>query len=135
MQKNPGKNLGYKLKILRIKNNWTQKELSKRCGISTPHISSIERGKRNPSLQYAARLSQALDVPIQYFCDVENNMVFYPTGSLPHIHTFSPSIQRLLLNESNTPYLALAQRISEIGESAIPIVYALVDALHTSHTN
>jgi transcriptional regulator with XRE-family HTH domain len=126
--------LGSKLKTLRHKRRWTQKELSDRCGISTPHISSIERGKRNPSLQYAIKLSEALDVPVQYFCDAAKDKLFYPVGTLPNIHTFSPSIQRLLFNETSAPYLTLAQRISEIGDQALPIVSALVDALEHSKT-
>jgi transcriptional regulator with XRE-family HTH domain len=126
--------LGSRVKALRLQKRWTQKELSERSGISTPHISSIERGKRNPSLQYAMKLSEALDVPVQYFCDAANDQLFYPVGTLPNIHTFSPSIQRLLLNETSAPYLILAKRISEIGEQALPIVHALVDALEHSKT-
>lgn len=59
--------LGRKIRILRHKRDLTQQEIAYRTGISTPHISSIERGHRQPSLEYAIRIAEALGVPIGFF--------------------------------------------------------------------
>ena len=51
---------GQKVKYRRIAQNFTQGELAKRTGIKQPTLSSIESGRRNPSLTIAARLASAL---------------------------------------------------------------------------
>ncbi|MDD7268099.1 MAG: helix-turn-helix domain-containing protein, partial [Lachnospiraceae bacterium] len=38
------------LRELREKNNWTQRELSSKLGVSTRTIISLEKGQFNPSL-------------------------------------------------------------------------------------
>lgn len=50
-----------KIKEMRMKRGWTQKELSDRSGVPQPMISDIESGKvPNPTIGTVARLSKAL---------------------------------------------------------------------------
>lgn len=52
------------LKELRTQRGLTQSALSKRSGIRQGFISEIEAGKKEPSLETAYRLAQALDVEL-----------------------------------------------------------------------
>lgn len=49
----------------RINANMTQKELSKRSGITQADISRLERGNRNPSLALLKRLAEAMDTELK----------------------------------------------------------------------
>ena len=49
----------------RNKNGWTQQDLADRCGVSRQTIISLERGRYNPSIMLAFRLSEIFDVPIE----------------------------------------------------------------------
>jgi putative transcriptional regulator len=44
---------------------WTQQELSERVGVSRQTIISLERGRYNPSIQLAFRLSRQFGVRIE----------------------------------------------------------------------
>jgi len=50
---------------LRLENNYTTYELAKRFGVSQPHISKVERGKTQPSIEvllsYAREFNCTLD--------------------------------------------------------------------------
>src|SRR4051812_31401408 len=58
--------------VLRIldERNMTQKELSKRAGISTAFISDLAKGQGNPSIRTMEAISIALDVPLPLLLDV-----------------------------------------------------------------
>lgn len=47
----------------------TQRELSKRSGISEENISRIINGKNDPTLKTILKLADALEMPIQAFFD------------------------------------------------------------------
>jgi predicted transcriptional regulator len=49
----------------RIQQNMTQKELSKKTGITQADISRIENGTRNPSLNMVKRLAQGLGLRLK----------------------------------------------------------------------
>ena len=49
----------------RNKNGWTQQDLADRCEVSRQTIISLERGRYNPSIMLAFRLSEIFDVPIE----------------------------------------------------------------------
>lgn len=53
-----------RLKELYKENNFSQKEVSEKTGISQTHLSQIESGKKNPSLLAATRLASAFGVPL-----------------------------------------------------------------------
>lgn len=53
------KRFGLKVKIERIKRNWTQEQLEEYAGISRAAISAIERGASSPTLETVALLADA----------------------------------------------------------------------------
>ncbi|MCL6592403.1 MAG: helix-turn-helix domain-containing protein [Alicyclobacillus sp.] len=117
--------LGARVRRFRTERRWSQQELALRSGISTPHISSIERSKRYPSLEYAVRLADALGVPLGALCaetDLQN---------VPKMRT-SPydlplHLQNFILNEEATPYLQTAHQISMLPEADREFITLMVD--------
>ena len=53
-----------RIRKLREELSWTQAELADAAGLATITVRQIETAKRRPSLDTAARLAKALDVPI-----------------------------------------------------------------------
>jgi transcriptional regulator with XRE-family HTH domain len=70
--------IGARLKEIRGKKGITQEKLSEAIGISSKYLSSIERGKENPTLNTLIRLSTALSIEFEelfsslYIEDPEN---------------------------------------------------------------
>ena len=54
--------VGSRIKALRTREGLTQEELSERVGINPKYLSSIERGKENPTFNTLIALSRSLDV-------------------------------------------------------------------------
>ena len=54
--------IGLRIKELRRSKHMSQETLSEIMGISSKYLSSIERGKENPTLDTLVKLSAALDV-------------------------------------------------------------------------
>lgn len=121
--------LGRKIKVLRRKRELTQQELAYRTGISTPHISSIERGMRHPSLEYAIRIAEALGVSIDYFADtgittsLPEEMGYQGANDLPAY------LQSFIMNENSQPYIAMAHRVSRLDESDYSMLCAMIDIM------
>lgn len=118
---------GNRMRKVRISRQWSQQELSIRAGISTPHISSIERDKRHPSLEYAQRIANALGVSLHSLCD--SNAEF----RMPRMHN-SPEelplhMQNFILNESAFPYLEAAQCMSTLSEEDTLFLKKLIEIL------
>lgn len=59
---NSKKLFGIRVKSLRENRGWTQEVLAERMDISTHYISSIERGKENPTFDMLIKFSDALKV-------------------------------------------------------------------------
>ena len=59
-------NLGEKIKALRKRRSLSQEELSSEIGINSNHLSRLERGKFQPSVDVLKRLSKTFDVSIDY---------------------------------------------------------------------
>lgn len=122
---------GSRMKTMRQTRHWSQQELSMRAGISTPHISSIERDKRHPSLEYAQRIASALGVPLHTLCDTRTDF------TAPKMHN-SPDdlplyMQNFILNESAFPYLEAAQRMSTLSEEDTAFLKKLIELLSQRH--
>jgi len=58
------KKIGEKLRQIRIKKGWTQKEAAQKMGISQQTISSIETGSLNYSIETLLKVIDALDIVI-----------------------------------------------------------------------
>ena len=121
--------LGRKIRLLRHRRNLTQQEVSYRTGISTPHISSLERGQRQPSLEYAVRLAEALGVPIGYFCDgaeitnLPDETAYGGASELPAY------LKSFMMREDAQPYLIMAHRVSHLGQEDYQMICSLIDVL------
>ena len=56
--------IGARIKEIRTKKGITQEQLSERMEINPKHLSSIERGKENPTLNALVKLSEFLEVDL-----------------------------------------------------------------------
>ena len=64
--------IGVRIKDIRNKRQITQEQLSESVGINTKYLSSIERGKENPTLNILLKLAQSLDVNLdEIFSDIQ----------------------------------------------------------------
>jgi len=116
-----------RIRSLRLQRRWSQQELSLRAGISTPHISSIERGKRYPSLEYAVRLSDALGIAISSLCDEKTDFRSPRMKSSPD--ELPLYLQNFVLNEASVPYLETAHRMSTLPAEDARLLQLLIDLL------
>jgi len=57
-------NTGKAILLCRAQKGWTQSELSKRAGITVPHLSMIENNLRDPSMAAMQALANAFDLPL-----------------------------------------------------------------------
>ncbi len=58
-------NIGEAIKTLRTKRGVTQEELAERSGVTQGFLSLVERGEREPALDFIDTVSRALNVPPQ----------------------------------------------------------------------
>ena len=64
--------IGSRIREIRNKKGITQDQLSEKVGVSSKYLSSIERGKENPTLNTILKLAQSLDVmPNEFFTHLE----------------------------------------------------------------
>ena len=61
---------GKKLKQLRCRKGMTQQELSEILNLSPQHLSKLERGSKNPTLQLIVFLSQYFRVSSEYLLGI-----------------------------------------------------------------
>lgn len=59
--------LGKRIREVRRKRSLSQGKLAERMGANTAYISSVERGRENPTLEFLGRLAEALHVEIGDF--------------------------------------------------------------------
>lgn len=118
---------GSRVRRLRQDRRWSQQELSLRAGISTPHISSIERAKRYPSLDYAMRIAEALGVPLNALCDESSEFEIPKMKNSPY--ELPLYLQNFVLNESATPYLQAAHRLSTLPSEDRNLLTLMIDLL------
>lgn len=61
-----------RLKVLRAERDWTQAELADRLRVSRQTVNAIEKGKYDPSLSLAFKISRVFNMPIEkVFIDEE----------------------------------------------------------------
>ena len=63
-----------KVRELREKANWTQKELGERAGVSRQAINAIETGKFDPSIWLAYDLARLFGLAIEELFDFEGSV-------------------------------------------------------------
>ncbi|MCY3554304.1 MAG: helix-turn-helix transcriptional regulator [Gemmatimonadetes bacterium] len=54
-----------RLKVLRAERDWTQAELASRLKVSRQTVNAIEKGKYDPSLSLAFKISRVFNMPIE----------------------------------------------------------------------
>jgi putative transcriptional regulator len=60
-----------RLKVLRAERDWTQADLAHRLEVSRQTVNAIEKGKYDPSLPLAFRISRVFERPIEEIFDPE----------------------------------------------------------------
>lgn len=63
---------GARVKHIRESHGWTQENLTERMDISTNYLSSIERGKENPTFDMLVKLATALEAEMWELFDFEH---------------------------------------------------------------
>lgn len=61
------KEIGWKLRKLRLQAGWTQERIAEQIGVSTQQIQNYESGANKMNTDRLQQLANALDVPIQFF--------------------------------------------------------------------
>ncbi len=59
------KQLGKRIKFLRLQKNWSQEDLALEAEVNKNYISDLERGTRNPTLRIIDKIAKALDVSLE----------------------------------------------------------------------
>jgi transcriptional regulator with XRE-family HTH domain len=69
---NAKEKIGLRIKILREKNNISQKDLAYTSNLDRSYIASVENGKRNISIMNIEKIATALNVTLkEFFNDAE----------------------------------------------------------------
>lgn len=61
-----------RLKVLRAERDWTQEELAKRLDVSRQTVNAIEKGKYDPSLPLAFKISRVFRMPIESVFEIDD---------------------------------------------------------------
>lgn len=62
-----------RLKELRAVNGWSQAHLADLLGVSRQTVNALEKGRYDPSLPLAFRLSRVFDAPIEQIFDPDDD--------------------------------------------------------------
>lgn len=63
--------VGKRIKDLRLEHKMSQEEFAYRCGLDRTYITSVERGKRNISLENLEKIAQAFNMTLSQFFDFD----------------------------------------------------------------
>jgi transcriptional regulator with XRE-family HTH domain len=105
---------GKNLKLLRVKNGLTQKELAEKLSISTVTVIAYEQGHKKPSYEVLFSIAETLNASIDSLCDVR-----------PKIRTWADAMQAVVALSACGPFvqydtesssLVLHERIIDKGE-------------------
>ena len=65
--------VGQRIKELRLNQGLSQEEFAFKCELDRTYITSLERGKRNVSLENLEKIAKAFDMTLSQFFDFEYN--------------------------------------------------------------
>jgi len=65
------KNLGKRVKELRLHNGYSQEAFSHECGLDRTYIASLENGNRNVSIENIEKIALAFNLTLTDFFDSE----------------------------------------------------------------
>ncbi len=64
--------VGARIRLLRVSKNLAQNEVAAKIGISQVHLSNIEKGRNNITLENLLKLHEALQCPVaSFFVDID----------------------------------------------------------------
>ena len=63
------KKIGTKIKLERVKRNWSQEELAEKADLSKNHVGAIERGTSSPTVETLAKIADAFGIPLNDLTD------------------------------------------------------------------
>ncbi|WP_445671417.1 helix-turn-helix domain-containing protein [Paenibacillus sp. FSL R7-0302] len=84
--------IGENIRILRLKNGFSQEQLALCAGVNTSYIGQIERGEKNPTIKILEQISAALEitlVDLLTLYDLQTKKST-PKGTLPLPNPYSP---------------------------------------------
>lgn len=67
---NINKRIGTKIKLERVKRNWSQEELAEKADLSKNSVGAIERGTSSPTVETLAKIADAFGFPLNDLTDV-----------------------------------------------------------------
>ena len=102
--------IGKRIRYYRLSKRITQEELAFRIGTSAAYISNIESGKKKPSLQKLAQISEVLKITV-------NDLIYTPGVNLDSLS--SPELSELISKCSVEKQELILKNISEIIQSFI----------------
>ena len=62
---NVEKQLGMRIRYLRMQKKWSQEDLALAADINKNYLSDLERGMRNPTLKVMEKIANALEITIE----------------------------------------------------------------------
>lgn len=93
-------NIGPAIRERRKSQALTLQELADRCGLSVAFISQVERGKTTPSIMSLLKLSEALDVDMNYFITASQEEKLIRRGDEPEYIDVDSPISYIRLSNS-----------------------------------
>ncbi len=103
---------GRALRIVRTARGLSKSDLAKRLRIGASHLSLIEAGKRNPSIDVLEELSTALRVPPHLFTILASDPEdLERPGNAEHVSTLAHSLVRLLVAADDQPELPMEKPV------------------------
>lgn len=125
-------NPGTHLKKLRKERGYSLREVARRTDLTASFLSQVEHGISSVSLDSLARIAEAMDVPLMYFLeeqqeDIENlstHLEPEPCDDIDRTRQYSPVVRagcrpRLIIPPSGVEYQLLVPHLSQKLEAVI----------------
>jgi transcriptional regulator with XRE-family HTH domain len=102
---------GRAIRIVRTARGWSQAKLADRLSVGTSHVSLLEAGKRQPSVQLLAELATALIVPphLLTLLASESTDIEDPNNA-DEIARLAKALLRVLVSGNEQPTLPLKNK-------------------------
>lgn len=85
--------VGQRIKIIRITKHLQQTEVAKRVGVSQAHLSNIESGRSNVTLENLLKLQEVLECSVSsFFTDVDNKTKIKPQEQCFSMEDFASAL-------------------------------------------
>jgi transcriptional regulator with XRE-family HTH domain len=115
--------MGEKIKYVRELRNMTLATLSEQCGLSSPYLSDIENGKKNPSTKSLEKIAKALNADAWFFLD-DKAVTFEELTNVSKIN-LPDDLMAFIADQKNLPYIVLAKQLDDEGIPHETLVYLL----------